>query len=81
MTSTIHHISKRLSIEEYWTVEKTPQLDRVKISSLDGDVNTASIEARDLDDAVSQLMMILYDRTAQMRLKRRLKLSEKEAES
>lgn len=85
MGSTIHHISKRLTIEEVWTVEKTPQLCSVKISSLDGAVEsqgvTASIDARDLDEANARIMTINYDRLAQMRLKRRLRLEEKMQEN
>ena len=77
MQNSVHHISKRLIIEEYWTNEKTPQLDRVKIASLHGSVGaqgvTASIDASDLDAASVRLLQINYDRLAQMRLKRRLK--------
>lgn len=78
MPYTKHHISDRVTIEEFWTVERTPQLDRVKIFSVLGSEGTAHIEARDLDATSARLLQINYDRLAQMRLKRRLQREEKE---
>lgn len=73
MPRTIHHISKRLTIEECWTVEPTPQLQHVKVTSLDGREASAVIDYADVDAASVRLLQINYDRLAQMRLKRRLK--------
>ena len=74
---TVHHISNALDIEEYWTEERTPQLESVKIIVIDGpSFMLAEILPDDLRKAVETLQQIHSDMTMQKTVKHRLPQQE-----
>ena len=73
MQNSVHHISKRLTIEETWTDDPVPQLKYARINSLGDREGSAVIDPKDIHMAVVRLGMINLDWYAQMRLTRRLK--------